>query len=196
MKLIRFILLLLIFTACRPTKQITDSKQTSESISKETAESVVTGKSDEKQSSDQNVNIFTDIVDQIDESSSIKITEFDTSKPIDPGTGKPPPIRETIIDNNKKSSSNDKTVIKLSVRQDNQRITDIKSDEKTAKENSNQTTDEQTIIIEKDLTWYQVLFIRAGQLFLFLVTCSIFLISYRFFPNWIKFFKGIFGIKL
>lgn len=196
MKVIRFILLLLLFTACRPAKQITDSKQTSDSLSKETAETIVTGKSDKKQSSEQKVNIFTDIVNQVDESSSIKITEFDTSKPIDPGTGKPPPIRETIIDNNKKSSSNDKTVIKLSVRQDNQRITDIKSDEKTAKENSNQTTDEQTIIIEKDLTWYQVLFIRAGQLFLFLVTCSIFLISYRFFPNWIKFFKGIFGIKL
>jgi hypothetical protein len=196
MKLIRFILLLLIFTACRPVKQITESKQTSDSFSNETAESSVTGKSDEKQYSDQKVNIFADIVNQIDESSSIKITEFDTSKPVDPGTGKPPPIRETVIDNNKKSSSTNKTVIKLSVREDNERITDIKSDEKTAKESSKQTTDEQTIIIEKELTWYQVLFIRAGQLFLFLVTCSIFLICWRFFPNWIKFFKGLFHIKL
>jgi hypothetical protein len=196
MKIIRFILFLLIFTACQPAKQITDSKQTSDSFSKKTAESIVIGKSDEKQSSDQNVNIFTDIVNQVDESSAIKITEFDTSKPVDPGTGKPPPIRETIIDNSKKSSTTNKTVINSSVREDNQRITDIKSDEKTAKESNNQTTDEQTIIIEKELTWYQVLFIRAGQLFLILVTCSIFLICLRFFPNWIKFFKGLFHIKL
>lgn len=181
MKIIRFILLLLLFTACRPVKQISESKQTSDSFSKETAESVVTGKSDEKLSSDQETNIFADIVNQVDESNSIKITEFDTSKPVDPGTGKPPPIRETIIDNNKKSSSNDKTVIKLSVREDNERITDIKSDEKTAKESSKQTTDEQNIIIEKELTWYQILFIRLGQLFLICIVFSIlyFIIQFK-----------------
>lgn len=181
MKIIRFILLLLIFTACRPVKQISESKQTSDSFSKETAESVVTGKSDEKQSSDQNVNIFTDIVNQVDESSSIVITEFDTSKPVDPGTGKPPPIRETIIDNNKKSSTTNKTIINSSEREDKQLITDIKSDEKKAKESSKQTTDEQTIIIEKELTWYQVLFIRAGQLFLICIVFSIlyFIIQFK-----------------
>lgn len=181
MKVIRFILLLLIFTACQPVKQITDSKQTSDSFNKETAESVVTGKLDEKQSSDQKVNIFTDIVNQVDESSSIVITEFDTSKPVDPGTGKPTPIRETVIDNNKKSSSTNKTVIKLSVREDNERITDIKSDEKTAKESSKQTTDEQNIIIEKELTWYQILFIRLGQLFLICIVFSIlyFIIQFK-----------------
>lgn len=181
MKIIRFILLLLIFTACQPAKQITDSKQTSDNLSKETAESVVTGKSDEKQSSDKKVNNFADIVNQVDESSSIKITEFDTSKPVNPGTGKPPPIRETVIDNNKKSSSTNKTVIKLSVREDNERITDIKSDEKTAKESSKQTTDEQNIIIEKELTWYQILFIRLGQLFLICIVFSIlyFIIQFK-----------------
>jgi hypothetical protein len=182
----------MIFTACQPVKQISESKQTSDSFNKETAESIVTGKLDEKQSSDQKVNIFTDIVNQVDESSLIVITEFDTSKPVDPGTGKPPPIKETIIDNSKKSSSTNKTVINSSERGDKQLITDIKSDENTAKESSNQTTDEQTIIIEKELTWYQVLFIRAGQLFLFLITCSIFIICWRFFPNWTKFLKRLF----
>lgn len=196
MKVIRFILLLLIFTACQPVKQITDSKQTSDSFNKETAESVVTGKLDEKQSSDQKVNIFTDIVNQVDESSSIVITEFDPSKPIDPGTGKPPAIRETVIDNNKKSSSTNKTVINSSERRNKQLITDIESDEKTAKQSSNKTTYEQKIIIEKKLTWYQKLFIRSGQLFILLLSCSIFLICYRFFPNWLKFFKGLFHIKL
>ncbi|MDX9696037.1 MAG: hypothetical protein RBT49_09620 [Bacteroidales bacterium] len=192
MNIISFILLLMIFTACQPVKQISESKQTSDSFNKETAESIVTGKLDEKQSSDQKVNIFTDIVNQVDESSLIVITEFDTSKPVDPGTGKPPPIKETIIDNSKKSSSTNKTVINSSERGDKQLITDIKSDENTAKESSNQTTDEQTIIIEKELTWYQVLFIRAGQLFLFLITCSIFIICWRFFPNWTKFLKRLF----
>lgn len=196
MKIFRLIIVLILFTACRPVKQITDSKQTSDSFSKETAESIVIGKSDEKQYSDQKVNIFTDIVNQVDESSSIKITEFDTSKPVDPTTGKPPPIRLTIVDNNKKSSTTNKTVINSSEREDKEIITDIKSDEKTAKESTNQTTDEQTIIIEKELTWYQVLFIRAGQLFLFLVTCSIFIICLRFFPNWTKFFKGLFKMKI
>ncbi len=195
MKAIRFILLLIVFTACRPVKQITESKQTSESFSNETAVSVVTGKSDEKQSSDQKTNIFTDIVNQVDESTNIKITEYDTSKPVDPGTGKPPTLKETVIDNTKKSKVLDQSIVNTESKENKSLSIDVQSAETTQKQTGNSETESQKTITEKSLTWYQVFFIRAGKLFLLLVLCSIFLISYRFFPNWIKFFKRLIRIK-
>lgn len=195
MKLFRIILIMLLFVSCRPAKQITELNQSSSSAINETTESSTTGQSDEKQSSDQITQTINDIVDQVKEKASIRIYEYNPTLPVDPGTGKPPTVREIHLDSNKESVRTDQSKSIQVLTEERKKTDQGQILEKSGKESIIQSTKAERIIIEKPLAWYQVFFIRAGQLFCVLVLCSIFLISYRFLPKISTIIRVLFKLK-
>lgn len=105
MRNILFILLLCFLASCSGTRKLTGSSTSSnklEQMSEMHENATMTDKSTTKR--DSAGILIKSQVDSMYSDFVAKVTEYDTNKPTDPATGKPPVIRETEIIYNKSSS--------------------------------------------------------------------------------------------
>ena len=104
MKNIVFILIICFLASCSTHRKLTSSSSSStklEQKSEMNENATMTDKSATKRDSTGSRTLS--ISDTTRSNTSIKITDYDTSKPTDPKTGKPPVLRETEINHNSSS---------------------------------------------------------------------------------------------
>ena len=128
-----FILLLCFLASCSTHRKLTSSSTSSTKLDQTTEtheNATLTDKTATKRDSTGSKSLTQS--DTTRSNTSIKITDYDTSKPTDPKTGKPPVIRETVINNTTSSGHNAKSSQQSNV--SNQQQNDVKaSAEKSGK---------------------------------------------------------------
>lgn len=165
MKNIVFILIISFLASCSGTRKLTSSSSTSTKLEQksETHENAtLTDKSATKR--DSTSSRTQSHVDTTQSDVSIKITDYDTSKPVDAATGKPPVLRETEINSRHSSGHRSETNQQSKVtdqHKKNIKATSSKSAKSDLKSKSKEATKDVEVAKTGVTWWVWVLIVLA-----------------------------------